>query len=482
METAFLVGTLLTAIALVVFLIMKLHIQAFVSLIIACFYVGFVTNMPLIQICKSIEAGMGGTLGFLATVLGFGTILGKMLETSGGAERLARTLIAKFGQKRANWAMMFVGLITGIPVLFQVGVVLLIPLVISVAKATGLSIVAIGVPIGISLQVVHCMLPPHPAAMAITATLGADVGKVILLGLVVCTICAAVGGPIWTKFISRGIKSDLETARHNTGTVADEDLPHFGITLLTILLPMLIMASKTIFDLSSLKGSPVGLWVDFIGNPITALLISAFFAYWSLGLHRGKTMKDLLKFTEQSFAPVAGILLVIGAGGAFNKILLDSGLGTQLGAILTSLDMNPLLLAWFVAAVMRFSIGSATVAMMTSAGIVLPMLGQYPNLDPAVVCLAVGSGAICFSHVTDSGFWIVKEYFGLTVEGALKSYTAATCLASVTAIGDSVLSFIKVRGSMIIFDKDVPYAYENMVVSHTKGTLKEDIVPGDKLI
>lgn len=446
METAFLVGTLLTAIALVVFLIMKLHIQAFVSLIIACFYVGFVTNMPLIQICKSIEAGMGGTLGFLATVLGFGTILGKMLETSGGAERLARTLIAKFGQKRANWAMMFVGLITGIPVLFQVGFVLLIPLVISVAKATGLSIVAIGVPIGISLH------------------------------------CAAVGGPIWTKFISRGIKSDLETARHNTGTVADEDLPHFGITLLTILLPMLIMASKTIFDLSSLKGSPVGLWVDFIGNPITALLISAFFAYWSLGLHRGKTMKDLLKFTEQSFAPVAGILLVIGAGGAFNKILLDSGLGTQLGAILTSLDMNPLLLAWFVAAVMRFSIGSATVAMMTSAGIVLPMLGQYPNLDPAVVCLAVGSGAICFSHVTDSGFWIVKEYFGLTVEGALKSYTAATCLASVTAIGDSVLSFIKVRGSIIIFDKDVPYAYENMVVSHTKGTLKEDIVPGDKLI
>ena len=150
-------------------------------------------------------------------------------------------------------------------------------------------------------------------------------------------------------------------------------------------------------------------------------------------------MQDLLKYTEQCFGPVAGILLVIGAGGAFNKVLLDSGLGVKLGEILTSLDMNSLLLAWFVAAIMRFSVGSATVSMMTSAGIVLPMLPQYPNLDPAIVCLAVGSGAICFSHVTDSGFWIVNEYFGLTVQGALKSYTAATCVASLTAISLTLL-------------------------------------------
>lgn len=182
MDLIFLVGTLLAAIILVVVLIMRLHLHAFVSLVIACFFVGFVTGMPLLQICKSIEAGMGSTLGFLATVLGFGSILGKMLETSGGAERLARTLINRFGKKKANWAMMFVGLITGIPVFFQVGFVLLIPLVISVARATGLSIIAIGVPIGVSLQVVHCMLPPHPAAMAIVDTLGADVGKVIPFG------------------------------------------------------------------------------------------------------------------------------------------------------------------------------------------------------------------------------------------------------------------------------------------------------------
>ncbi|TCS78392.1 gluconate:H+ symporter [Pectinatus cerevisiiphilus] len=434
METAFLVGTLFSAILLVVFLIMKIRLHAFISLIVACLYVGLITSMPLSKICASIEAGMGSTLGFLATVLGLGSILGKMLETSGGAERLARTLINAFGKRRANWAMMVVGLITGIPVFFQVGLVLLIPLIISVARATGLSIVAIGVPIGVSLQIVHCMLPPHPAAMAIAATLHADIGKVIILGLIVCIIAATVAGPIWTSFIKKYVKTDMASLSRTRKQTADADLPHFGITLFTVLLPMLIMVSKTLFDLSATENSQYTELVNFIGNPIVALLISAFFAYWSLGLNRGFSMRDLLKFTDQSFAPVAGILLVIGAGGAFNKVLIDSGLGIKLGDILTSLDMSPLLLAWVVAAVMRFSVGSATVAMMTAAGIVSPMLAQYPGLDPAIVALAVGSGAICFSHVTDSGFWIVKEYFNLTVEGALKSYTLATCIASVTAI------------------------------------------------
>lgn len=433
-HTMFLVFALLSAIALVVFLIMKVHIQAFVSLLITCIYVGLVTGMPLTKICGSIEAGMGSTLGFLAAVLGLGSILGKMLEVSGGAERLARTMIRKFGKQRANWAMMIVGLITGIPVFFQVGFVLLIPLVLSVARATGMSIIAIGVPMGVSLQIVHCMLPPHPAAMAIAQTLGADVGKVIMLGLFVCVIAAAVAGPIFTKFAKRGIHSDLADVPNPQKDVPDSALPGFGITLFTVLLPMIIMVGKTIFELAGGQGMPGADIIEFVGNPITALLISAFFAYWSLGLHRGRTMQELLGFTEQSFSPVAGIMLVIGAGGAFNKVLIDSGLGTQLGAILTSMDMNPLLLAWFVAAVMRFSVGSATVAMMTSAGIVLPMLPQYPGLDPAIVALAVGAGAICFSHVTDSGFWIVKEYFGISVADALKSYTLATCVASVTAI------------------------------------------------
>lgn len=437
--TSFLVLTLLAAITLVVFLIMKVRLHAFISLIVACMFVGVMTGMPLAKICASIEAGMGSTLGFLATVLGLGSILGKMLETSGGAERLARTLIQALGKDRASWAMMVVGFITGIPVFFQVGFVLLIPLVISVARATGMSIVAIGIPMGVSLQIVHCMLPPHPAAMAIAASLNADIGKVIMLGILVCIPAAIVGGPIWAKLIRGNIEVNLPALKAVETPIPDEKLPSFGMTLFTILLPMLIMVAKTIFDLSPLKTSNLAETVNFIGNPITALLISAFFAYWSLGLARGFDRKQILQFTDQCFGPVAGILLVIGAGGAFNRVLLDSGLGVELGKVLASLSLSPLILAWIVAAVMRFSVGSATVAMMTGVGIVMPVLAQYPNLDPALVALAVGSGAICFSHVTDSGFWIVKEYFGLTVVGALKSYTVATCIASVVAISMTLL-------------------------------------------
>ena len=431
-NTLFLIATLVSAIILVILLIMKARLHAFISLVIACFYVGILTGMPLLKICSSIEAGMGSTLGFLATVLGLGSILGKMLEESGGAERLARTLINTLGKKRANWAMMIVGLLTGIPVFFQVGFVLLIPLVISVARATGLSIVAIGVPMGVSLQIVHCMLPPHPAAMAIAATLNADLGKVILLGLVACIPAAIIAGPFYAKILSKNIKTDLKALTEPVTPVPDSALPKFGITLFTILLPMIIMVAKTIFDLTSLKTSSYADIVNFIGNPITALLISAFFFYFSLGLCRGFNRNQLLKFTEQCFGPVAGILLVIGAGGAFNKVLLDSGLGTQLGDVLASLSL-------IVAAMMRLSVGSATVAMMTATGIVLPILPQYPNLDPALVALAVGSGAICFSTVTDSGFWIVKEYFGISVMDALKSYTLATCIASITAISITLL-------------------------------------------
>lgn len=437
--TTFLVLTLFAAIALVVFLIMKVRLHAFISLIIACMFVGFMTGMPLAKICTSIEAGMGSTLGFLATVLGLGSILGKMLETSGGAERLARTLINALGKQRSSWAMMVVGLITGIPVFFQVGFVLLIPLVISVARATGMSIVQIGIPMGVSLQIVHCVLPPHPAAMAIAATLGADIGKVIMLGMLVCIPAAVIGGPLWTKVIKNSVKADLPALTEKSEPIPDEKLPGFGITLFTVLLPMIIMVAKTIFELSASKSSEWASLVNFVGNPITALLISAFFAYWSLGLARGLSMSQILKFTDQCFGPVAGILLVIGAGGAFNRVLIDSGLGIELGKVLESLALSPLLLAWLVAAVMRFSVGSATVAMMTAVGIVMPVLAQHPTLDPALVALAVGSGAICFSHVTDSGFWIVKEYFGLSVVDALKSYTLATCVASVVAICTTLL-------------------------------------------
>lgn len=437
--SATLLGILFVAIALIVFLIMKVRLHAFFALIIACFFVGLSAGMPLNKIAPAIEAGIGGTLGFLAAILGLGTVLGKLLEVSGGAERLARTLINAMGKQRAGWAMMCVGFIAGIPVFFQVGFVLLIPLVFSVAKETGLSMVSIGIPLATSLMAVHCILPPHPAAMAITGTLGADVGRVIVYGLLVGFPAAIIGGVLWSSLISRSMDLVMPAHLKEARRIPDEELPGFGITLFTILLPLLIMVGKTIIELNFPKDAAFMPIVAFIGNPITALLISSLVAYFTLGLARGFDMKQLLSLTDQCFGPVAGILLVIGAGGAFNKVLIESGLGVEMAKVLNSLQLSPLILAWIVTAVMRFSVGSATVAMMTGAGVIMPIMKATPGLDPALVAVAIGAGAIGFSHVNDSGFWIVKEYFGLSLTDMFKAFTTATCIASFVALGCTVL-------------------------------------------
>jgi gluconate transporter len=427
-------GILLCSIVLIVVLIMKARLNAFLALIIACMFLGFATGMPLGKICSSIEAGMGGTLGFLATILGLGTILGKMMEVSGGAERLARTMIETLGRSRAHWAMMIVGFICGIPVFFQVGFVLLIPLVFSVALEARMSLVKIGIPVAAGLITVHCIVPPHPAAMAICGTLHADVGKVILYGLLCGFPGAIVAGPLYGNFWAKRLELKPPEGLFKYERTPDEKLPAFGTTLFTILLPLFIMVGKTIIELTSSKDAAYMPIVAFIGNPITALLISAFVSYWTLGFTRGLTRDDLLKLTDGCFGPVAGILLIIGAGGAFNKVLLDSGMGKSIEAVLTGLALSPLIMAWIIAAVMRFSVGSATVAMMTSAGIILPVLANYPTLDTALVAVAVGSGAIGFSHVNDSGFWIVKEFFGLSVTDMFKTWTASTTIAGIVSL------------------------------------------------
>lgn len=441
--TVVLLSILFAAIALIVFMIMKLRINAFIALIISCMFIGIATGMPLNKIGSSIEAGMGGTLGFLATILGFGTILGKMLEVSGGAERLARTMIEVLGKKNAQWAMMIVGFVAGIPVFFQVGFVLLIPLVFSVAMETGLSMFSIGVPLAVTLMTVHCIVPPHPAAMAIAGSLQADVGKVILYGIIVGFPAAIIGGPMWTNLMGKNI--DVKPPAHlfKSERTPDEKLPPFGITLFTVLLPLLIMVSKTIIELSAPKNAAYMPIVSFIGNPITALLISVFVAYYTLGFARGFNMKQISAFTEQCFAPVAGILLVIGGGGAFNKVLVDSGLGNEIAKVLTSMHMSPIIMAWIVAIAMRFSVGSATVAMMTAAGIVMPVLKLYPGVDPALIAVAIGAGAIGFSHVSDSGFWIVKEYLGMELTDMFRTYTLSTVIAAIVGlIGVLILASI----------------------------------------
>ena len=321
----------------------------------------------------------------------------------------------------------------------------------------------------VSLMCVHCLLPPHPAATAISNTLGADIGEVIMLGLLVAIPTSLIGGPLFMRFADKRMAhvhadslADAEVVKEGvsslvvsgdgsvalaavTATDADDEsstlvadqksLPGFGITVLTILLPLLLMIAKTVADGALTEGSGARLVFELIGHPIIALLLSVIFAYWSLGLRRGVRLDKLSSITDSSFAPIGGVLLIIGAGGAFNAVLMKSGVAPALADALGGLPVSPIVIAWLIALVLHFAVGSATVAMISAAGIVLPMRAANPDLNTAILVLAVGAGAMGLTHVTDSLFWLYKEYMGIEVGTALKTLTVGTTIASVVALG-----------------------------------------------
>ncbi|CAM7632889.1 SLC13 family permease [Enterobacter hormaechei] len=383
------VATLLVSIVLIVLTIVKLKFHPFLALLLASFFVGAMMGMSPLDMVNAIESGIGGTLGFLAAVIGLGTILGKMMEVSGAAERIGITL------QRCRWLsadviMVLVGLICGITLFVEVGVVLLIPLAFSIAKKTNTSLLKLAIPLCTALMAVHCVVPPHPAALFVTNKLGADVGTVIVYGLMV------------------------------------------GLMLV-----------KTIAELNMAKEGSLYTLLEFIGNPITAMFIAVFVAYYLLGIRQHMGMGAMLTHTEHGFGSIANILLIIGAGGAFNAILKTSGLAETLAHILSNLHMHPILLAWLVALVLHAAVGSATVAMMGATAIVAPMLPLYPNVSPEIITIAIGTGAIGCTIVTDSLFWLVKQYCGATLNETFKYYTTATFIASVLALGGTfLLSFI----------------------------------------
>ncbi|HHH2221178.1 TPA: D-serine transporter DsdX [Yersinia enterocolitica] len=437
------VGTLLTSIIIIIFTIVKLKIHPFLALLLASFYVGLLMGMNPLEMVNSIEGGIGGTLGFLAAVIGLGTILGKMMEISGAAERIGITL------QRCRWlspdvTMVLVGLICGITLFVEVGVVLLIPLAFSIAKKTNTSLLKLAIPLCTALMAVHCVVPPHPAAMYVTNALGADIGTVIVYGLVVGLAASLIGGPLFLRIVGQRLPFKAVPQAFSEVKIRNKDeLPSLGATLFTVLLPIILMLAKTAAELNMEKGTTLYLILEFIGNPITAMFIAAFVAYYTLGIRQNMGMSTLLAKTEESFSSIANILLIIGAGGAFNGILKASGLADSLAVILSNLDMHPILLAWLVALILHAAVGSATVAMMGATAIVSPILPMYPNVSPEIITLAIGSGAIGFTIVTDSLFWLVKQYCGATLSETFKYYTTATFIASVIALGTTfLLSYI----------------------------------------
>jgi gluconate:H+ symporter, GntP family len=433
---AFLLISALCAVIALVVLIAQFKINPFIVLFTVSLGLALVTGMPAQAIVKSFETGVGATLGHIAIVIALGTMLGKMMAESGGADRIAQTLIRLFGEKHLPWAMVIVGFVVGLPVFFEVGFVLLVPIAFNVAKRTGTSLVLVGLPMVAGLSVVHGLLPPHPAAMLAVTAYNADIGRTIAYALLIGIPTAIVAGPLYAKLIAPHVHLDPNNpiAEQFIDDSPKRDLPSFGVTLATLFLPVVLMLIGSWADSISVPKSVVNNVLHLLGGADVALLIGVIVSFITLGRMRGFTRDAILKFSNECLAPTATITLLVGAGGGFGRILQDSGTSQAIVDVALHAHISILVLAWLVAALVRLATGSATVAMTTAAGIVAPIAMHMTGVRPELLTIATGAGSLVFSHVNDGGFWIVKEYFNMSVAQTMKTWSVCETIISVMAL------------------------------------------------
>jgi len=439
-ETYQMILSTAAAVVLLLFLVTRVKMNAFIALLISSMVVGLGTGMPVEEILNSMEEGMGGTLGFVATVVGLGAIFGQILEHSGGAEALARDLLKRFGTEKADWGLMITGFIVAIPVFFEVGFIILVPLVYALGKKTGKSLLYYGIPLLTGLAVTHAFIPPTPGPIAVADIIDADLGWVILFGFIVGLPTAVVAGPLFGKYIAGKIHVEvpdyIET--EDWEQTGDESLPGAGMVAGIIGIPLILILFNTLSELLVEQGIIAsGWWVDlfyFIGHPFSALTIATLIALYWLGSRRGTTRDQLSELSMEALKPAGMIILITGAGGVFKQTLIDSGVGKMLADGMVDMGLPAIGLAYIIACAVRITQGSATVSMITAAGLVSPIIQEFSLSEPdkALIVLAIASGATILSHVNDSGFWLVKSYFGMPEEDTLKSWTVMETIISVT--------------------------------------------------
>lgn len=431
-----LLGTTLVAVVGLIVLITVFKLNPFITLFLMSLGLAVASGMPLSTIIHSFEAGVGGTLGHIAVVIALGTMLGKMMAESGAADKIAHTLIQGFGEKRVHWAMMLIGLVIGLPVFFEVGFVLLVPIAFTVARRTRTSLVLVGLPMLAGLSVVHGLVPPHPAALLAVTIFHADVGRTIFYALLVGLPTAVIAGPLYAKLIAPHIPLPAENpmAAQFVDHGMERSLPNFWVALVTILFPVMLMLVGSGADAISIPKSGFNQFLHLIGNDDVALLIGVLLSFYTLGRMRGFNRATILRFSNECLAPTATITILVGAGGGFGRILQDSGVSQAIIAVALQSHIPLLFLAWLLAALMRLATGSATVAMSTAAGIVAPIALHVTGVHPELLAIATGAGSLIFSHVNDGGFWLVKEYFNMSVVQTLKTWSVCETIISVTAL------------------------------------------------
>jgi Gnt-I system high-affinity gluconate transporter len=431
----------LAGIVLLLILMLIFKLDAFLSFVIVSLAVGLAEGMTLEKAISSIETGIGNTLGFLVIIIGFGAMLGKLVAESGAAQKITTRIIDAFGLKRIQFAVMLTGFIIGIPLFYDVGFVILIPLVFTVAVSAGVPLLYVGLPMLASLSVTHGYLPPHPAPTAIAQTFGADIGKTMLYGIIIAIPAILLSGPVFYKLVK---KVDAKPMNEfvNLKKLENHEMPGLWISIFSALLPVILIGISTLFKLFFTEQSILKDIVLDIGNPVVAMLISVLVAAYTLGIARGRKIKDIMHSMSQSVTSLTMVLLVIAGAGGLKQVLVDSGVSKFIGEALYNTGISPLILGWLIATMLRIFLGSATVAGITTAGIVLPLVSGS-GVCPELMVLAIGSGSLMTAHVNDGGFWLVKQYFNLSIKDTLRTWTVMeTCIGVTGLVGVLILNAV----------------------------------------
>ncbi|NNC34157.1 MAG: gluconate transporter [Croceitalea sp.] len=434
METK-LILAVIAGIAIILFLILRLKINAFIALLVGSIAVGVIAGLDAHQIIKTIQEGMGNTLGFVATVVGLGAMFGAILEASGGAKTIANYMVAKFGLKNSPTAMVISGFLIAIPVFFDVAFIILVPMIYALQRKTGKSLLLYAIPLLAGLAITHAFIPPTPGPIAVADIIGAELGWVILVGFIVGIPTALISGLVFGKYISG--KIFVEAPKQVTENQTDS-IPPVGLTLAIIAVPIFLILFNTVTS-SGIFGElnqNVSNAIALIGHPFTALIIANFLAWYFFGLKRGFTKEQLFKISGKSLAPAGTIILLTGAGGVFKQVLTNTGAGELLANSLSAVGFPLIAFAFLSAAIVRIIQGSSTVAMITAAGLVSPLLisAELSPVQLACMVIAIASGASIFSHVNDSGFWLVGQYLGISEKQTFKSWTMMTTILALTGV------------------------------------------------
>lgn len=423
----------IAAILLLILLVVYFKIDTFISFLLVSIGLGVAVGMNIHQISSAITKGIGNTLGPLVIILGFGAMLGKLVADSGAAQQITSSLTKIFGTKYIQWGMALAGLIIGIPLFYTAGFIVVVPLIFAIAATTRLPLLYVGIPMLAALSVAHGFLPPHPSPTAIAEQLHANMSKTLIYGIIIAIPTISIAGPLFAKTLRRYHPKPSNNILQ-IEPMPESEMPRIGTSLMTALMPVILLAVTAIILFSVSTKSALGKIMEFIGDPNIAMLLSVLVAIYFLGIKRGKKIPFIMKQLEEAFKSISVILLIIAGSGIFMQVMSDGGVSVYIGEILKDMQLSPLILGWLIAAIIRVCIGSATVAGLTTVGIMMPILGINQHIRPELMVLSIGAGSLMFSHVNDGGFWLFKEYFNLTIKQTFLTWTMMETIVSITGL------------------------------------------------